>query len=43
MEEKIIVPVYYTEEDGGNKIIDEDSIREEFEYKLEEISKNINN
>ena len=36
MEEKITIPIYYIEE-NGQKIIDEDSIREEFEAKLKEI------
>lgn len=36
---KIIVPVYYAKMDNGKIIIDEDSIREEFEAKLKDIVK----
>ena len=35
----IVVPVYYTYDNNGNVIIDEDSITEEFEQKYEEILK----
>ncbi len=42
MEKEIIIQVYYAEEDNGNKIVDEEYMREEFEYKLEEAIKNIN-
>ena len=32
----IIIPIYYAEIDG-KKVVDEDSIREEFERKLKEV------
>lgn len=31
------IPIYYTLDDEGNIIIDEESIEEEFEHKLNEI------
>ena len=37
---KIIIPVYYAEIDG-KKVVDEDSIREEFEAKSKEVIKAI--
>ena len=37
MEKEIIVSVYYMEDDNGKKILDEDSIREEFETRLSEL------
>lgn len=39
---KIVIPVYfcYRENNNKNKIIDEDSIREEFEAKLKKIIEN---
>lgn len=43
MIEEIKVPVYYIEEDNGNKIVDEECMRDEFEEKLKEIIKDINN
>jgi len=43
MDKEIVIPIYYVEEDNGKKIVDEDSVREEFEYKLEDAIKNINN
>jgi len=40
MKSKIVVPVYYIET-GNKKIVDEHSIREEFEQKLTEAIKKI--
>ena len=40
MKETIEVPIYYMENDDGDKIVDEESIEEEFNRKLKEIVKN---
>lgn len=40
MERKIVVPVYYTELDNGETLIDEEGIREEFERQLK-LKKNL--
>ena len=36
-DDKIIIPIYYYVDEMGKKVIDEDSIREEFENKLSEV------
>lgn len=40
MDKEIIIPIYYTEDDKKNKIIDEESMRLEFEDKLCEVVAN---
>ena len=42
MLQDIIIPIYFLEKDDGEKVIDEDSVKEEFEYKLKEAIKLIN-
>lgn len=37
MKKKIEIGVYYTEDDKGEKLMDEESMREEFEEKLAEL------
>ena len=37
IEDEIIIPVYYGFDDNGEPVIDEDSIRKEFEQKLKEL------
>lgn len=39
MIQDIITPVYFLEKDNGKKVVDEDCMREEFEYKLEKAIK----
>lgn len=39
--QKITVPIYFTIQDDGKALIDFDSITEEFETKLEKITRNI--
>jgi len=36
-EHPIVTPIYYYEDDNGNKIIDEECMREEFEGKLNKL------
>lgn len=42
MLQDINIPIYFIEEDNGEKVVDEDCMREEFEYKLKEAIKLIN-
>ena len=37
---EIVIPMFYFVDENGNKIYDEDEMRKEFEYQLEQIKKN---
>jgi len=39
--EEIVIPVFYSVDDSNNDIIDEEEIRDEFEYQLSERLKNL--
>jgi hypothetical protein len=40
IKEEIQVPIYFLQEDNGEIIIDEESMTDEFNMKLEEVKKN---
>ena len=42
MKKYIKIGVYYIEDDKGKKILDEDSMREEFQGELEKLEQEIN-
>tara|TARA_R110000787_G_scaffold184099_15_gene295944 strand:- start:580 stop:720 length:141 start_codon:yes stop_codon:yes gene_type:complete len=36
-EHPIVTPIYYYEDNNGNKIIDKECMREEFEYEIQKL------